>query len=70
VINPYNAPAHAAKATKINPGITRTANESPTLVAARLILLIAFVEKALLQLRKRVLAHLATSLKDLSHHSR
>src|SRR5450756_598360 len=42
----YNAPAHAAKATMINPGMTRRANESPPLEAASTILRIVLVDSA------------------------
>ena len=40
----FSAPAQAASATKINPGITRRAKERPPLKPARNILLIVFVE--------------------------
>ena len=40
----YRAPAHAANATTVNPGITREAKERPPLVLARKILLIVLVE--------------------------
>jgi hypothetical protein len=35
-----SAPAHAANATMINPGITRMANDGPPLMAAKIILLL------------------------------
>jgi hypothetical protein len=40
----YVAPAQAAATTRINPGMTRIANERPPLLPARIILLTVFVE--------------------------